>query len=81
MVLMRNRLAGFLPDVTSKPDSPTPGKDQPFGEFAVGQVKAGVKDFREVSAYSTVYPELAWGADRKSCWRLLLLLQSRSKWK
>jgi len=40
-----------------------------------------VKDFREVSAYSTIDPELAWEADWKSCWRPLLLLRSRSKWK
>jgi hypothetical protein len=32
-------------------------------KFAAAQIKAGVRDFREVSAYSTVYPELAWGAD------------------
>ena len=62
MVLMRNRLAVFLPDATSKRDSPTPGKDQPFGKCAAGPIKAGEKDFREVSAYSTVYPERAWEA-------------------
>lgn len=45
MVLMRNRLAGFLPDVTSKRDSPTPGKDHPFGERAAGQIKAGEERF------------------------------------
>jgi len=32
MVLIRNRLAGFLPDVTSKREPSTPGMDHPLGE-------------------------------------------------
>jgi hypothetical protein len=33
-----------------------------FGEIAVAQIEGWSESFREVSAYSTVYPELAWGA-------------------
>jgi hypothetical protein len=59
MVLIRNRLADFLPDVTSKRGPPTPGMDHRSAKIAAAQINAGVRDFREVSAYSTVYPELA----------------------
>jgi hypothetical protein len=35
--------------------------DPSFGEIAVMQINAGARDLREVSAYSTVFPEFAWG--------------------
>jgi hypothetical protein len=40
---------------------PPPGTDQPFGEIAAcsDQRLEGVRGCREVSAYSTVYPEFA----------------------
>jgi hypothetical protein len=39
--------------------------DQAFGEIAVAQIKRldGVRGYREVSAYSTVWPEFAWEDD------------------
>ena len=39
----------------------------PFGENAVGRFSGWKGSFREVSAYSTAYPELAQGA--ACCWR------------
>jgi hypothetical protein len=59
-----NRLAGFLPtgllqSVTSSGTS-TPDIDRPFGANAVGQIFSWRRRFsREVSAYSTVFPEFA----------------------
>jgi hypothetical protein len=37
-----------------------PDIDQPFGEVPLVRSWAGEKAVREVSAYSTVFPEFAW---------------------
>jgi hypothetical protein len=42
-----------------------PDIDQPFGENAVGQIIGWRRSVREVSAYSTVYPEFA----RRAGWK------------
>jgi hypothetical protein len=66
MMLIRNRLAGFLPDVTSKRASDARHRSSVSAKSPLLRSKAGVRGFREVSAYSTVYPELAWGGCLKA---------------
>jgi hypothetical protein len=63
MMIIRNRLAGFLPDVTSRRGLRRQARIECSAKSPLLRSKAGVRGFREVSAYSTVYPELAWGAD------------------
>jgi hypothetical protein len=64
--VFRNRLAGFLaeflPDVTSSGASSV-RRNPAFGEIAVAQIEGWRRSYGEVSAYSTVYPEMALGAD------------------
>jgi hypothetical protein len=67
-----NRLAAFLPTgllqgVTSSGLS-TPDIDRPLGEPPSSDHQLEVKDSREVSAYSTVFPELA----QKGSWQWYL---------
>jgi hypothetical protein len=68
---MRNRRAGFLPRILVKGSCQVflrrrdlrlsaPDIDQPFGEAPLVRSWAGEKAVREVSAYSTVFPEFAW---------------------
>jgi hypothetical protein len=41
--------------------------DQAFGETAVAQIEGWERSVAEVSAYSTVWPEIAWVVDRRRC--------------
>jgi hypothetical protein len=59
-----NRLAAFLPtgllQGATSSELSSPDIDQPLGEAAVGQIFTWRGRFsREVSAYSTVFPEFA----------------------
>ena len=57
---------------------PTPEIPPPFGDEPYADHQAGRRSVREVSAYSTVYPEFAWEAVR----RLRRLRRSiRHRWK
>jgi hypothetical protein len=53
--------AGFLPDATA--GGLSPDIDRALGEIAVAQIWVLEKKRRRVSAYSTVFPELAPRAD------------------
>jgi hypothetical protein len=58
---LADSLAGFLPDATSSGLSPD--IDRALGEIAVAQISGWRRSVRWVSAYSTVFPEFAPGAD------------------
>jgi len=64
----RSKWSGEPPREISRGQRPradsSSGIDRPFGAKAAWQITGWKKrDLREVSAYSTVYPEFALGAD------------------
>ena len=58
-ILLRVPAKGSCEGVTSTMLS-APDIDRPFGEVPLVRSLAGEKAVREVSAYSTVFPEFAW---------------------
>jgi hypothetical protein len=55
--------AGFLPDVTSTRSFSHQTWIRGSAKSPLLRSKAGVRGYREVSAYSTVEPEFAWEDD------------------